>query len=147
MYRHILIATDGSEISQRAIRHGVALAKALGARVSGVHAVPDFIPPVDSLFPVYQFPSREEYQRLARIEAEGVLADVGKACAAVGVEFEPAHAVDSHPYRLILETARARGCDLICMASHGRHAISALLLGSETQKLLSHCDLPVLVVR
>lgn len=147
MYSHILIPTDGSDFSQRAIVAGVALAKSLGARVTGVHAVPDFIPPVDSLFPIAQFPSREEYLRLARNEAEGVLADVGRECAAAGVEFEPAHAVENHAYRLILDTAKSRGCDLICMASHGRHGISALLLGSQTQKLLSHCDLPVLVVR
>lgn len=147
MYRHILIAIDGSESSQAAIEHGVALAKVLGARITGVHAVPDFLPPLDSAFQSAAFPSREEYVRLAKIEAEGVLAQVSRACSAAGVACDLAHAVESRPARLILAIAAERGCDLICMSSHGRRGLSALLLGSETQKVLSHGSLPVLVVR
>jgi nucleotide-binding universal stress UspA family protein len=76
-----------------------------------------------------------------------VLKDVVDACAAAGVACEATHGIDSHPYRLILATARSRGCDLICMSSHGRRGISAIILGSETQKVLTHGELPVLVVR
>ena len=97
--------------------------------------------------PVYQFPSRDEYEKQAAIEAELVLKDVQQACAAAGIECTLKHGIDSHPYRLILATAKEQGCDLICMSSHGRRGLSAMLLGSETQKVLTHGDLPVLVVR
>ncbi len=147
MYRHILIAIDGSVSSQTVIEHAVALAKTLGARITGVHAVPDFLPPLDSAFQSYAYPSREEYLRLANIEAEGVLAHVSRACHAAGVECELAHAVDSRPHQLILATALERSCDLICMGSHGRSTLGALFLGSQAQKVLAHGKLPVLVVR
>ncbi|MFO1495973.1 MAG: universal stress protein [Lysobacterales bacterium] len=147
MYRHILVPTDGSEIAKRAIDSAIALARAVGARITGVYAVPEYMPPVDAMVPVYQFPSRDEYERQAAIEAELVLKDVQQACAAAGVECSLKHGIDSHPYRLILATAKAQGCDLICMSSHGRRGLSAVLLGSETQKVLTHGDLPVLVVR
>jgi nucleotide-binding universal stress UspA family protein len=147
MYRHILVATDGSELAKRAIDAAIALAKAVGARITGLYAVPEYIPPVDAMVPVYQFPSRDEYQRQAAIEADMVLKDVVDACATAGVPCEVTHGIDSHPYRLILATAKSRGCDLICMSSHGRRGITALILGSETQKVLTHGELPVLVVR
>jgi nucleotide-binding universal stress UspA family protein len=147
MYRHILIPTDGSELAKKAIVSAVALAKGVGARVTGLYAVPEYIPPVDAMVPVYQFPSPDEYRRQAAIEAELVLKEVVDACAAAGVPCEVTHGIDSHPYRLILATAKAQGCDLICMSSHGRRGITALILGSETQKVLTHGDLPVLVIR
>lgn len=147
MYRHILIPTDGSELAKKSIASAVALAQSTGARVTGVYAVPEYIPPVDAMVPVYQFPSPDEYRRQAAIEAEMVLKDVVDACATAGVPCDVTHGIDSHPYRLILDTAKSRGCDLICMSSHGRRGLSALILGSETQKVLTHCELPVLVVR
>lgn len=147
MYRHILIPTDGSDLAKKAINSAVALAKGVGAKITGLYAVPEYIPPVDAMVPVYQFPSPDEYRRQAAIEAEMVLKDVLDACAAAGVPCSVTHGIDSHPYRLILATAKAQGCDLICMSSHGRRGISALILGSETQKVLTHGDLPVLVIR
>ncbi|HWS25684.1 MAG TPA: universal stress protein [Xanthomonadales bacterium] len=147
MYRHILIPTDGSELAKKAIANAVALARDMGAKVTGLYAVPEYIPPVDAMVPVYQFPSKEEYERQAAIEAELVLKDVADACTAANVPFELTHGIDSHPYRLILAQAKARGCDLICMSSHGRRGLTAMILGSETQKVLTHGDLPVLVIR
>ena len=147
MYRHILIPTDGSDLARKAIASAVALAKDMGAKVTGLYAVPEYIPPVDAMVPVYQFPSPDEYQRQAAIEAELVLKDVGDACATAGVPCDLVHGIDSHPYRLILAEAKARSCDLICMSSHGRRGIVAMLLGSETQKVLTHGELPVLVIR
>lgn len=147
MYRHILVPTDGSDLAKRATETAINLAKTLGARLTGLYAVPEYIPPVDAMVPVYQFPTREEYERQATIEAELVLKDFTDACTAAGVEHDHTHGIDSHPYRLILDTAAARGCDLICMSSHGRRGFSALILGSETQKVLTHGKLPVLVVR
>ena len=147
MYRHILIPTDGSELAKKAIANAVALARDMGAKVTGLYAVPEYIPPVDAMVPVYQFPSKEEYERQAAIEAELVLKDVADACTAANVPFELTHGIDSHPYRLILAQAKARSCDLICMSSHGRRGLTAMILGSETQKVLTHGDLPVLVIR
>lgn len=147
MYRHILVPTDGSDLAKKAIASAVALAKDTGAKLTGLYAVPEYIPPVDAMVPVYQFPSKDEYERQAAIEAELVLKDVAEACTAANVPFELTHGIDSHPYRLILAQAKARGCDLICMSSHGRRGLVAMILGSETQKVLTHSDLPVLVIR
>jgi len=147
MYRHILVPTDGSEFSQRGIDVAVGLATALKARLTGVYAVPEYLPPVDAMVPLYQSPTPREYAEQAAAEAELVLEQVRLACAKAGLECQLTHGIDSHPYRLILATARERHCDLICMSSHGRSGISALLLGSEAQKVLSHGRLPVLIVR
>ena len=147
MYRHILVPTDGSDLAKKAIASAVALAKDTGAKLTGLYAVPEYIPPVDAMVPVYQFPSKDEYERQAAIEAELVLKDVAEACTAANVPFELTHGIDSHPYRLILAQVKARGCDLICMSSHGRRGLVAMILGSETQKVLTHSDLPVLVIR
>jgi nucleotide-binding universal stress UspA family protein len=147
VYQHILVPTDGSDLAKRAIDTAIGLAQKLGAKLTGLYAVPEYIPPVDAMVPVYQFPSKEEYERQAAIEADLVLKDFTERCAAAGVEFRQIHGIDSHPYRLILATAKELGCDLICMSSHGRRGLSALILGSETQKVLTHGDLPVLVVR
>ena len=147
MYRHILVPTDGSDLAKKAIASAVALAKDTGAKLTGLYAVPEYIPPVDAMVPVYQFPSKDEYERQAAIEAELVLKDVAEACTAANVPFDLTHGIDSHPYRLILAEAKSRGCDLICMSSHGRRGLVAMILGSETQKVLTHSDLPVLVIR
>lgn len=147
MYKHILVPTDGSDLAKKAIASAVALAKSMGAKLTGLYAVPEYIPPVDAMVPVYQFPSKDEYERQAAIEAELVLTNVAEACTAAGVPFELTHGIDSHPYRLILKEAKNRGCDLICMSSHGRRGLTAMILGSETQKVLTHGELPVLVIR
>lgn len=147
MYRHLLVAVDGSELSAKAIDTAIRLAQTLSAKLTGVYAVPEYIPPVDVMVPVYAFPSKEEYERQAAAEAELVLKPLAEAAKAAGVSVDLHHRIDSHPYRLILETAKERGCDLVVMASHGRRGLSALLLGSETQKVLTHGHLPVLVVR
>jgi nucleotide-binding universal stress UspA family protein len=147
MYRHIRVAVDGSELSGKAIETALRLAQTLSARLTGVYAVPEYVPPVDAMVPVYQFPSREEYEKQAAVEADLVLRGLTDAARAAGVAVELHHGIDSHPYRLILETAKARDCDLVVMASHGRRGLGALILGSETQKVLTHGHLPVLVVR
>lgn len=147
MYRHILVPIDGSELSAKAISTAIALARSTGARLTGLYAVPEYIPPVDAMVPVATFPSPDEYAKQAEVEADMVLKEFVDACQAAGLPCERSHGIDSHPWRLILATAVARGCDLIVMSSHGRRGLSALLLGSETQKVLTHGALPVLVVR
>jgi len=147
MYRHILVPIDGSELSAKAITTAIALARTTGAKLTGLYAVPEYIPPVDAMVPIATFPSPEEYRKQAALEAEMVLKEFDDACRGAGIGFDSTHGIDSHPWRLILAAAQAHGCDLIVMSSHGRRGISALLLGSETQKVLTHCALPVLVVR
>jgi len=138
MYTHILIPTDGSELAGTAVEHGVGLAKRIGAKVTVLTVLPPDMITTD----------REMTEiRKARMQkhAEEILGAVamqtaGVACETIQVEHE-------HPYQAIIDTADSKGCDLIVMASHGRRGISAIVLGSETVKVLTRCKIPVLVYR
>ena len=145
MFKHILLPTDGSDLSLRAIERGVALAKAMDARVTGFHAAPPF-----HVF-AYETPqleyTREQYLRVSAEQAANMLGTIEAAARTAGVPFESVSTVSDHPYEDILQTATERGCDLIVMASHGRRGVKGLLLGSETQKVLTHGTVPVLVYR
>jgi|CXWL01.1.fsa_nt_gi nucleotide-binding universal stress UspA family protein len=147
MYKHILVPTDGFELADTAVFCAIELAKALGAKLSVVYAVPEYSPSGDFLFPVSFGPSREDYASQAAHEADLIFRPIIEACAAASVDCSVVWAYEDRPHRLILATAKDRGCDLICMASHGRGGIGALILGSETQKVLALGQLPVLVVR
>lgn len=145
MYSNILIPTDGSALSGEAVRHGVELAKAIGARVTvlTVTAPLQVLSAEVALIeePPEQYAERvAEYSRRTLGEAEGVAKAAGVAVETVAVEAE-------RPYEAIIATADEKGCDLIVMASHGRRGVAALILGSETSKLLTHCKIPVLVHR
>jgi nucleotide-binding universal stress UspA family protein len=145
MYAHLLLPTDGSELSKMAIREGVDLAKALGARVTVVTVTTPFHVFSDSLSMPTDTP--EQYRKHMTARAAQYL-DVAKKIAAVAeVPCEAVHVEYEHPYRAIIETARNRGCDAILMASHGRHGMSAIVLGSETLKVLTHSMVPVIVYR
>lgn len=145
MYRHILIPTDGSQLSANAIRQGVALAKALNAKVTGITVFPPFhafaIEPM--MVPDTPAQYRLECEALAQ-KYLGVVQDVAKSA---GVPCEVVLVTHGQPYQAIIETANAAGCDLICMASHGRRGVAALVVGSETTKVLTHSKIPVLVCR
>jgi|SRR6516164_9275018 nucleotide-binding universal stress UspA family protein len=146
MYRHILIPTDGSELSERAIAHAVVLAKAHNAKITALHVTPPFH--VSALDPIGVAPNAmEQHLQRARVLASRHLEDAADAAKAAGIACDTVHAVDDHPYRAIIETAKSRGCDLIAMASHGRRGISAIVLGSETTKVLAHTTISVLVLR
>ena len=147
MYRRILIATDGSDLSNRAIKEGVALARHLGAELVAVYAVSNYVPPVEAIAPIYYLPTLDEYQARAKQEAEAVLETVASAAEQAGVPCETEWALNDDPYRLILDIAEQRACDLVVMASHGRRGLSGLILGSETTRVLTHSKVPVLVVR
>jgi nucleotide-binding universal stress UspA family protein len=145
LYTHILIATDGSELSNMALDEGAALAKSLKARTTIVTTVktPEPIIVEDTLIG----PDDHERAEIARNEADQILASASKIVESAGVDCRTVSAIDKRPYEAILETAASNGCDLIVMASHGRSGIGALLIGSETQKVLTHGKLPVLVHR
>ena len=145
MYRHILLPTDGSELSEQAIRHGVALARTFGAGVTALTVSPTFHN--FALDPVQVTATPERYEQDCQARAEKHLAVARVEAGIAGVPCETVHVMNDQPYQVIIDTAAARHCDLIAMASHGRRGMSAILLGSETTKVLTHCKIPVLVYR
>jgi nucleotide-binding universal stress UspA family protein len=147
MYRNILVATDGTRLSAKAVVQAVALAKALGAKLTAFYASPDYPLPVYAEGAIVEPMSRGEYAALCKDEAARILGAVAAKAKAARVPFNGVHTVDSTPWRAILAAAGKHRCDAIVMASHGRGGISALLLGSETQKVLTHSKIPILVVR
>ena len=145
MYTRILLPTDGTEFCERAIRHGIDLAKIVGAKVVGVTVTQ----PLHSALPRSLIPKNlagiihSETVKLA----EEKLAVIERLAQAASVQAENVRQSNDHPWEAILKTAKDKKCDLIVMASHGRRGVSALVLGSETHKVLSHSTIPVLVVR
>jgi nucleotide-binding universal stress UspA family protein len=145
MYRNILIPTDGSDLASKAVEHGLAFAKEIGAKVTALTITEPFR--VFALAPSQLEYTRGEYTKQADAYAEQVLAAVADGAARAGVTCEIHHVEQEHVYEAIVDTAAANGCDLILMASHGRRGVSALVLGSETVKVLTHSKIPVLVYR
>jgi nucleotide-binding universal stress UspA family protein len=144
MFQRILIPTDGSDITTRALQTGITLAKTVGATVHTISVKEPF--PYSAVSEMQPEPPQEFYDAQERIAAARVKAVVD-ACKAAGVACE-AHTVEAlHPWEAIIDHADRTQCDLLVMASHGRRGVSALLLGSETQKVLTHSKIPVLVVR
>jgi nucleotide-binding universal stress UspA family protein len=145
MYKHILIPTDGSELSKMAIHEGVALAKALGARVTVVTVTPHFHN--FELDPnMIQDMQGQYYKQMAEF-AKAYLEVAKNIAAGSGVVCDVMHLEHEQPYQGIIDAAQQRGCDAILMASHGRRGISAIVLGSETLKVLTHSTIPVIVCR
>jgi nucleotide-binding universal stress UspA family protein len=147
MYTNILVATDGSKLSGKAVTHAIALAQALSAKVTAFYASPDYPMPAFSDGVVYDPISRKDYTAMALKEADKVLGPVKQKAEAAGLQCATMHAIAPAPWEAILAAARKSKCDAIVMASHGRRGLTAVLLGSETQKVLTHSKLPVLVVR
>jgi nucleotide-binding universal stress UspA family protein len=145
MYKHILIPTDGSQIASKAIPHGLAFAREIGAKVTVLIATEPFA--VLSATPeMIEYTAVTYTQRVAQ-RAKTVLDGVAAEAKQAGVVCETLHVENVHPYRAIVDAAGSKGCDLILMASHGRHGLSAIMLGSETVKVLTHSNIPVLVYR
>jgi nucleotide-binding universal stress UspA family protein len=149
MYKHILLPTDGSALSDKAVAAAIKLAQLLGARITAFHAMEPFplqgayaaeASGVAELQPELFAERSEEY-------AKRVLAAVASAAAAAKVQCATNHAISRSASQAIVEMARKEGCDLIVMASHGRRGLEGFLLGSETQKVLTHSSIPVLVYR
>lgn len=145
MFKHILLPVDGSALSDAVVQKTLAFAQGCGALVTAVHVVIDFR--VLTFHANMLAETREQYQRDASAHAHMLLAAVGKAARERMVSCTTLVLKGEHPYAAIIEAAREQHCDLICMASHGRHGVQGLLLGSETQKVLAHTQIPVLVYR
>jgi nucleotide-binding universal stress UspA family protein len=147
VYKHILIPTDGSPASERAIAAGVKLAKSLGARVTGFHAAPSAKPVMFGRTSAKLYmPAGARATAIARATSR-YLSAIERAAAAAGVECDTASVTTDFPAEAILDAARRRKCDLVFMASHGRHGLAGVLLGSQTQKVLTHSKVAVLVHR
>jgi len=144
MFQRILIPTDGSELTTKAVGTAVRLAKSIGARLYTISVKEPF--PYSAISEMQPTPPQEFFDAQERIAAKRIQA-VREACDAGGVPCE-AHTIEAlHPWEAIIEHAQRMECDLLVMASHGRRGVTALLLGSETQKVLTHSKIPVLVVR
>ncbi len=147
MYKNILIPTDGSKLSAGAIKAGVNLARAIGAGVTGLFVAPTATPLIyEGIIPVGYMPPDEHAEMIRKATARH-LAAIEKAAQEAGVQCECVSVTGDFPADAILKVAEKKKCDLIFMASHGRKGVSALLLGSETQKVLAHSKIPVLVHR
>ncbi len=148
MYKHILIATDGSELADKGVEHGLALAKPLGAKVTvltvteplSATAVQAAVQGgMDNPLGLYEHQMDEEVQKLSD--------PIMKKAAELGVTVEVERETDEFPAEAIIRTAKRKGCDLIVMSSHGRRGVSKFLLGSQTSEVLVHTTIPVHVIR
>jgi nucleotide-binding universal stress UspA family protein len=149
MYTNLLVPTDGSKLSVKAVVHALGLAKALQAKIAVLYATPPFAP--ESLFDgggaLQARMPKSEYEAIAARAAERVLKPLADKAAAAKVACTTSHVFADAPWEAIIAEAGKQKCDAIVMASHGRRGVSALLLGSETQKVLTHSKVPVVVVR
>jgi nucleotide-binding universal stress UspA family protein len=145
MYKHILIPTDGSPQSAQAITGAVELAKSIGAKVTGLFAAPPATPIFYRDYLPAGFGTMEDHKRLIEDSAGRYLDVVAQAAKQAGVPCEVVTVTSDYPADAILETAAQRSCDLIVMATHGRRGIAGVLLGSETQRVVTHAKIPVLV--
>ena len=145
MFKHILIATDGSELAGKAVAQGLDLAKTLAAKVTAVTVTEPWTTAAYGTIPT---PSLiESYEKACAENAARTLASVGEAAKAKQVACNTLHVADRYPVEGILDTAKDKGCDLIVMASHGRRGLARVLLGSETMRVLTLSPVPVLVCR
>ena len=148
MYRHILIPTDGSPLSMKAARAGAKLAKQLNAKVTTVYVIPPYAPPSGAEMIVYrELFSEKAYLAGMKEHAEKAVKKVTAAVEKESVSCDTSACIGRSPWQAIIESAKDKDCDLIVMASHGRRGIAGLILGSETQKVLTHSKTPVLVCR
>ncbi len=145
MYKHILIATDGSDLAQRAVEQGLSLAKLMQSKVTVVTVTEPWTAAVSGEWAV-AFPV-EEYEKASAANAAKILERVEKIASSLGVACEGVHVKDQYPAEGIVEEAKARGCDLIVMASHGRRGIAKFVLGSQATRVLAHTDIALLICR
>lgn len=145
MFKHILIATDGSELAAKAVAQGLDIAKGLGAKVMVINVTEPWVAvapgEVAMAFPI------KEYDESVAANAAHILAAAESASKTAGVDCTTRHVRDQFPAEGIIETAEKHGCDLIVMASHGRRGLMRFLLGSQAIKVLTHSTIPVLVCR
>lgn len=147
MLKKILVPTDGSVVATKAVSAAIELAKMTGAALTALHVHPKYPGSPYGTFEGAAELLREDHERQAYTIAERLFSDIRKAAEAAGVAFDSAVVGSNVVWKEIIAVAKRKKCDIICMASHGRSGVKALVLGSETQEVLTHSTLPVLVVR
>jgi nucleotide-binding universal stress UspA family protein len=148
MYKHILIPTDGSSTAQKAVEAGIDFARESGASITFFTAVPEYEVPLASEVMAHKpVMSLEEHERRSAEKAGAILAPALERARSCGVTFDADHALSNRPSEAIIDAARRHGCDAIYMSSHARTGLSRLLHGSETLAVLSHSDIPTVVLR
>ena len=147
MFKHILVPTDGSALSESTVSRAVTFARSSGARITFFYSQPDFPMPIYGEGALIDPTTPEQFSRSAAAEAQSILAKAKAIADADGVVAATDTVVNEVPYQAVIDAADRHGCDLIFMASHGRRGIAGFLLGSETQKVLTHSKTPVLVYR
>jgi len=147
MFKHILVPTDGSELSQDTVRRAVSFAKDAGARITAFYAKPEYPVTYYGEGALIDTTTPEQFAELAEEQAKKILSFVDELCLEAGVSCTKMTLTSDIPYEAIIAAATQSACDLIFMASHGRRGLSSLLLGSETNKVLTHSKVPVLVYR
>jgi len=145
MFMHILLPTDGSPLSEAAVRQGIQFAKGINAKVTGFYVVPEFH--VFTYRTEMLEGTKGQLAKDGRTHARQYLGVIENAAKEAGVTCDTAFATSDHPYEAIIQAAEKKGCDLIVMASHGKRGVQGILIGSETQKVLTHSKIPVLVYR
>ena len=147
MHRSILVVTEGTPLSRKAVKAALRMARDFGAKVTALNVQPPYQPPIAGEVPAAFLHNPGEYDQMAREASAKILAEVTAMGMKLQVPTTTVTVFDHSVYKAIIRTAKSRRCDLIVMASHGRHGIRGVLLGSETQKVLTHCQIPVLVHR
>jgi nucleotide-binding universal stress UspA family protein len=147
MFKHILVATDGSDLSAQALRAGVQLAKSVGADLSAVFVMPTYAGPALPEYVAFSSMNYDNFVRDSEVEGNKVLDAAVAEAKLANVTCRALSKRATHAYEGIIEAANENACDLIIMASHGRRGVSAMVLGSETNKVLTHSKIPVLVYR
>lgn len=149
MYADILLSTDGSDVAEKGVKHGLALAKALNAKVTVITVTERIYIDYGSGHASGYIPSQQEmdaFDAARKADADKVLDDVRSMTEQIGISAELLHVPNSHPATAIVDMARSRDCDLIVMATHGRRGLRKLFLGSQTSEVLVNGSVPVLVV-
>ena len=145
MFKHILLPTDGSALSEMAIKKGAEFAKEINAKVSGLTVTKPFRVFTTDVTELED--TKDTYAEDAKAIADKRLSVIEQAAKQARVSYEGVHKIGEHPWEEVIKTATERGCDVIFMASHGRRGVAALVIGSETNKVLTHTKIPVLVYR
>ena len=147
MFKHILVPTDGSQFSQDTCRRAVSFAKEAGAKITAFYAKPEYPVTYYGEGALIDSTTPEQFAELAETQAKEILGFVENLCKDADVECATISLTNDIVYEGIIEAATTAGCDLIFMASHGRSGLGAVLLGSVTNKVLTHAKIPVLVCR
>jgi nucleotide-binding universal stress UspA family protein len=147
MYKHILIPTDGSDVAEKAVAQGIEFAREAKARVTLFTAVPEYEPPSEAQVFARRVVSIEEHTRNSEKAASDIFAHGAQLARAAGLEFKTDYEQSNQPWQAIVNAAKRHACDAIFMASHGRKGLSRLVHGSQTVDVLTHSDIPTLVVR